>query len=45
MYIPDDIRAGDPNEELADFLRECNIALRSVYTRENFSHFNQREPL
>ena len=45
VYIPDDIHAGNPNEELADFLRECNIALRSVYTRENFSRFNQRELL
>ena len=31
VYIPDDIRIGEPNEELMDFLRECNIALRGSY--------------
>lgn len=31
VYIPDDIRIGDPNEELVDFLRECNIFLINPY--------------
>ena len=31
VYIPDDIRIGDPNKELMDFLRECNITLRGSY--------------
>ena len=29
VYIPTDIRMGDPEEELADFLVECNIVLRA----------------
>lgn len=29
VYIPTDIRIGDPDEELADFLVECNIVLRA----------------
>ena len=33
VYIPDDIRIGDPNEELIDFLRECNISLRGTYAQ------------
>lgn len=32
VYIPDDIRIGNANEELMDFLRECNIELRGSYT-------------
>ena len=32
VYIPDDIRMGDPNEELMDFLEECNIRLRGTYS-------------
>ena len=32
VYIPDDIRIGDPNIELIDFLKECNIELRGTYT-------------
>ena len=31
VYIPDDIRKGDLNEEVVDFLEECNIELRGVY--------------
>ena len=31
VYIPDDIRIGEPNEELMDFLHECNIRLRGSY--------------
>ena len=41
VYIPDDIRNGDPNEELIDFLAECNIDLRASYDRESFSRFRQ----
>ena len=41
VYIPDDIRNGDPNEELIDFLAECNIDLRASYGRESFSCFRQ----
>ena len=32
IYIPDDIRIGNPNDELIDFLKECNISLRSSYS-------------
>lgn len=33
-YIPNDIRIGDPNEEILDFLRECNISVtRMQYIR------------
>ena len=32
VYIPDDIRIGDPNEELMDFLRECKILLKGAYS-------------
>ena len=35
-YIPGDIRIGDPNEELMDFLAECNISLRGSYTPSSF---------
>ena len=35
-YIPDDIRIGDPNEEILDFLRECNISVRGSYTSQRF---------
>ena len=31
VYIPDDIRVGDVNDELLDFLNECNITLRGNY--------------
>ena len=41
VYIPDDIRIGNPNYELADFLQECNISLRGAYDQETFSRFNQ----
>ena len=33
VYIPNDIRIGDPHDELMDFLKECNIELRSPYSR------------
>ena len=32
VYIPDDIRAGNINEELLDFLQECEIELRGAYS-------------
>ena len=32
VYIPDDIRVGNINEELLDFLQECNIELRGTYS-------------
>ena len=41
VYIPDDIRIGNPNEELMDFLNECNISLRGSYTPQNFHQSNQ----
>lgn len=37
VYIPDDIRVGDPNEELLDFLEECNVSLRGHYTGRLFA--------
>ncbi len=37
VYIPDDIRTGDPNEELVDFLGECNIQLMGIYRFQTFS--------
>ena len=36
VYIPNDIRIGDPNNELMDFLQECNIALRGNYAPQMF---------
>ena len=41
VYIPDDIRNGDPNEELIDFLTEYKIEIRVSYDRESFSRFRQ----
>ena len=41
VYIPNDIRIGDPNDELVDFLKECNIDLRASYSREGFSRLRQ----
>ncbi len=41
VYIPNDIRIGDPNDELVDFLVECNIDLRGSYDRESFLHNRQ----
>lgn len=35
-YVPTDIRIGNPNEELIDFLRECNIELLGSYRTELF---------
>ena len=40
VYIPNDIRIGDPNEELADFLEECNISLREPYQPQIFPQPN-----
>jgi hypothetical protein len=31
VYIPDDIRVGDINNEFIDFLAECNITMRGQY--------------
>ncbi len=36
-YIPTDISIGNPNEELMDFLKECNIDLLGGYQAELFS--------
>ena len=33
VYIPNDIRIGNLNEEFVDFLRECNIELRGSYAQ------------
>ena len=41
IYLPDDIRIGDANCELVDFLYECNISLRGTYTEETFSRLRQ----
>ena len=45
VYLPDDIRTGDANRELIDFLRECNITLRGAYTNEAFSGLRQGDLL
>lgn len=45
VYIPDDIRIGDPNDELLDFLQECNISLRRSYQKESFSRVGQGDLL
>ena len=37
VYVPSDIRIGDPNEELLDFLKECNIELWGAYTQVLFA--------
>ena len=36
VYLPLDIRIGDPNDELMDFLGECNITLRGLYLPQRF---------
>ena len=36
VYLPSDIRIGDPNDELLDFLQECNIALLGRYQTYGF---------
>ena len=41
VYVPDDIRVGDPNEELLDFLAECNIRLQGTYNQMLFFPANQ----
>jgi hypothetical protein len=33
VYIPNDIRIGNHNEEFLDFLQECNIELRGSYAQ------------
>ena len=45
VYLPDDIRIGDANDELIDFLRECNIMLRGAYSSETFSRLRQGDLL
>jgi hypothetical protein len=30
VYVPEDIRSGNPNEALLDFLAECNITLQGA---------------
>ena len=45
IYLPDDIRIGDANHELIDFLQECNIALRGAYADESFSLLRQGDLL
>ena len=41
VYVPDDIRMGNPDEELVDFLHECNISLRGSYKSQIFFQANQ----
>lgn len=41
IYLPDDVRIGNANHELVDFLQECNIALRGAYADEEFSELRQ----
>lgn len=36
VYVPDDIRQGDPNIELMDFLKECGITLKGTYKSQAF---------
>lgn len=36
VYVPDDITVGDPNQELLDFLNECNIQLGGSYSPQMF---------
>ena len=45
VYIPDDIRIGDPNIALMDFLAECNITLRGTYKSQSFFQPSQGETL
>ena len=37
VYIPNDIRIGNANDELVDFLQECNISLRGNYASRMFT--------
>ena len=41
VYLPNDIRIGNANHELIDFLQECNITLRGAYNDESFSRLDQ----
>jgi len=36
VYLPSDIRIGDPNDELLDFLQECNVVLLGRYQPHMF---------
>lgn len=45
IYLPDDIRIGNANHELIDFLWECNITLRATYADEEFSQLRQGDLL
>ena len=45
VYLPNDIRIGDANHELIDFLQECNITLRGAYTDAKFSLLHQGDLL
>lgn len=45
VYVPTDIRIGDPNDELVDFLEECNVDLRAPYNRASFPRSRQGELL
>ena len=36
VYLPSDIRIGDPNDEFLDFLQECNIVLLGHYQPYRF---------
>ena len=44
VYIPNDMRIGDPNEELSDFLKECNISHRGSYATRMFPLLLQGGP-
>lgn len=44
VYVPNDIRIGNPDEELMDFLKECNITLRGRYNRQLSIFGSQEEP-
>ena len=41
VYLPNDIRIGNANHELIDFLQECNITRRGAYADESFSRLDQ----
>ena len=41
IYLPNDIRIGNVNHELVDFLQECNIQLRGGYADEEFAELRQ----
>ena len=41
VYIPNDIRIENPNDELLDFLSECNIIFRGAYVSKGFHNLKQ----